>query len=83
MLNKNVIFTSHAKERAFQRLNIDAEYNSMMFEIKLKEIFNKSRRTYHTDDGKIQYETIYRDKKVTFICTEVDGKIVVNTIITR
>lgn len=82
MLNKNVFFTAHAKVRAAERLKIDAEHNSFMFEIKLKEIFNKARRMYNTDDGKIQYETIYNNQKVIFICSMDKNKIIVNTIIT-
>ncbi len=79
--NKQVVFTSHAKQRAFERLNISYDYLSMLFETELSNIFKKARKLYTTDDGKQEYETIYKGKKVKFICSENSSQIVVNTVI--
>lgn len=82
MKNK-IVFTEHAKIRAYERLDLDEEYNSLMFETKLKDIFLKSRKMYPTDDGKDQYEAIYNSKKINFICINKDGKIIINTLIVK
>ena len=80
--NKKVIFTDHAKQRAYQRLNISHDRFSLLFETALSDIFKKSVRGYPTDDGtKIKYEAIEKGKKVTFICDEKGNEIIVNTII--
>ncbi len=48
---------------------------------KLSNIFKKARKLYTTDDGKQEYETIYKGKKVKFICSENSSQVVVNTVI--
>ena len=77
----NVVFTAHAKQRAYERLNIKHDRMSLLFETELNNIFKKARRMYHTDDGKIQYEAVHNGKVVKFICNEESSKIVVNTVI--
>ncbi len=80
-INKKVVFSSHAKQRAFERLGIKEEYLSFIFEVKLLEIFKTARRLYDTDNGKPIYETVYDGKKVKFICSEAPHQILVNTVI--
>ena len=83
MKNKRIILTSHAKIRGFDRLKLDEEYGSLLFEAKINEIFSKSISFYSTDDGKKKYETIYNGQKIEFICSENNNEIIINTIIIK
>lgn len=80
-MNKKIIFTEHAKARAHERLLPSFDHLSLIFEVELKNIFFQSRQMYSTDNDKLTFETIYKNKKIKFICSESKKEIIVQTII--
>lgn len=69
---KNIIITSHALERAKQRLNFIDNKSDLLFQYEIKKLFKKSVFNYNEKDINC-YCLLLDDKKITFK-VRVDNK---------
>ena len=80
---QDIGITSHAMERAKQRLDFGVDKNTLVFEAKLKELVQKANYS-HESNGKHKYVTVYQGALVEIVvCFLSPTKISVLTIIVR
>lgn len=81
---KNISITSHAKERAKQRLKhfIDINPDSLEFDFKIKEIFKNSSFQYEEKNINV-YTAVYANKVIEFKVKQTFNNYIIITIIVR
>ncbi len=80
---QDICLTSHALERARQRLDFGVDKNSLVFEAKLKELIQKANYNYD-ENGACKYITVYHGSLVEIIVKYISPyKVSVLTIIVK
>lgn len=78
----DIVITHHALQRAKERLLIDADINSLEFEVKFKELVQKAEFR-ENDYNKSRYELVHQNVTYNIIGIHRGNQFIVNTVVCK